>query len=94
MSHLSIGKLVSFDRLVELYRKYKKEYDEATDVFIKAENEVYLSDISYFCHVRGGFNYYKKVVEAANAKDNDILGADDDDIAAVIADINKRRNIK
>jgi len=62
MAHLPIGKRVSFNRLVELYREYKKAYDEASDVFEKAENDGYLNTIHHFCVMRGGYEYYYKVV--------------------------------
>lgn len=75
MSFLTIGKNTSKKRLVEIYKKYKSEYENATDVFEKAEISGYLDTIYDFCIFRGGYDYWQSVIKEANGEKEDYIGS-------------------
>lgn len=61
MAHLSLGKRVSFAKLVELIKSYRKEYDSTNDIFEKAEITSHLYSLFEFSCKRGGIEYWNKV---------------------------------
>lgn len=69
MSHLSISRKVSFNRLVEIASKYMNELSASNDVFERAELNGYLDDICQFCYLNRGHDYWLRVLNAAKQKE-------------------------
>lgn len=65
MAHLSIGKNISYNRLVELTGKYLGELSDASDIFEREEINGYLNDLYSFCSLNRGMQYWTRVLTAA-----------------------------
>lgn len=68
MAHLSLSKTTRKNKYVSLLIQYKKEAQNATDPFEKAEAEAYMDDIYEHALFHHGWAYLKDVKERVKAQ--------------------------